>query len=510
MVKRMTLHRKLLTDFAEKGSEDAFRQLVNLYIGMVHSSAVRLVNGDVHRAQDITQTVFADLARHAHTISAEATLGGWLHRRTCHVATNMMRGERRRQNRERQAVEMNALHENPDETLAQIAPVLDEAIEELKTPDREAIMLRFFERCDFRTIGQALGSNEDATQKRVTRALEKLRVLLARRGVVLSGTALALALGSEATHAAPVGLAATISTTALTSAHLGTGLTSTTLKIMAMTKLKMTVIAAVSALILAGGVTTVVVLNHETDYAAEYTPPPHPNMQQILMEAQNDTAAGRYREALAKLVWFQKNALKYDPSMVGVRSSFALMYLGQLAQKYPPAMKKIISMRDEDVKIIRKTNVDLKAAREVFAELASINNSLKEDEKTVECFKWLDSQNPSLAKSVFPFADRALIAAKKYKLYGRYIEPDSAYARMVEVYNVTKKSAASSKNDRMQAIANKMFSNKVATMVGILAMNDRNDDATRIATKAVKELSDPAFLSELEEAKNGVVPPTSP
>ncbi len=112
----MTHHRQLLSDYAEHGSEEAFRELVNLYIGLVHSSASRLTNGDTHRAQDIAQTVFADLARLAPTIPVEAPLGGWLHRRTCHVASTVMRGERRRQNREQQTVEMNALHENPDET----------------------------------------------------------------------------------------------------------------------------------------------------------------------------------------------------------------------------------------------------------------------------------------------------------------------------------------------------------------------------------------------------------
>src|SRR4051812_9897162 len=142
----MTHHRQLLADYAEHGSEEAFRELVTLYIGLVHASAVRLTDGDTHRAQDIAQTVFADLARLARTVSAEATLGGWLHRRTCHVAATLMRSERRRQDRERQAAEVNALHETPDETLAQVAPVLDDAINQLNAHDRDAIMLRFFER----------------------------------------------------------------------------------------------------------------------------------------------------------------------------------------------------------------------------------------------------------------------------------------------------------------------------------------------------------------------------
>ena len=57
------------------------------------SSAVRLMDGDTHRAEDVAQTVFADLARLARNLSKDVLLGGWLHRRTCHVAATILRGE---------------------------------------------------------------------------------------------------------------------------------------------------------------------------------------------------------------------------------------------------------------------------------------------------------------------------------------------------------------------------------------------------------------------------------
>ncbi|HEU0040124.1 MAG TPA: sigma factor, partial [Verrucomicrobiae bacterium] len=104
----MTDGQQLLAQYAESGSETAFRELVTRYVDLVYSAAVRLVNGDTHLAEDVTQTVFADLARLAHALSREVMLGGWLHRHTCFVASKTMRGERRRQARERQAAEMNA------------------------------------------------------------------------------------------------------------------------------------------------------------------------------------------------------------------------------------------------------------------------------------------------------------------------------------------------------------------------------------------------------------------
>src|SRR5438552_6320099 len=110
----MTESRKLLEEYAQTGSEAALGDLVSRYLGLVYSAGLRLVEGDTHRAEDVAQTVFIDLARMARTLPQEVMLGGWLHRHTCFVAANVMRGERRRQARERQAVEMNALPDNSE------------------------------------------------------------------------------------------------------------------------------------------------------------------------------------------------------------------------------------------------------------------------------------------------------------------------------------------------------------------------------------------------------------
>jgi RNA polymerase sigma factor (sigma-70 family) len=106
----MTESQKLLAEYAEHGSEAAFRELVVRYINLVYSTARRLVGGDAHLAEDVAQTVFIGLARKAGTLSKEVMLGGWLHQHTYHVATRAMRTERRRRARERQAVELNAMH----------------------------------------------------------------------------------------------------------------------------------------------------------------------------------------------------------------------------------------------------------------------------------------------------------------------------------------------------------------------------------------------------------------
>jgi hypothetical protein len=76
-----------------------------------------------------------------------------------------------------------------------------------------AIVLRYLEAMEFRQIATALGITEDAAQKRVTRALERLRGFLAPRGIELTGSSLAAALTSEAST--PIGLSAQIANSVL-------------------------------------------------------------------------------------------------------------------------------------------------------------------------------------------------------------------------------------------------------------------------------------------------------
>jgi RNA polymerase sigma factor (sigma-70 family) len=253
---KMTDSQTLLAEYAESSSESAFRELVTRYIGLVYATALRLVEGDTHLAEDVAQTVFVDLARKARGLSRAVMLGGWLHQRTFNVAAPMMRAARRRQAREREAVQMNAMPDDPTADLEQIAPMLDEALTKLGQEDRTAIILRFFERRDFRSIGTALGSNEDAARMRVTRALDKLHLLLKHRGVTLSAAALGAVLSTEAATAPPVGLATSIAGAALAGSAAGGGIMATLLKIGIMTKLKASIIGAV---VITGVATTLVV-----------------------------------------------------------------------------------------------------------------------------------------------------------------------------------------------------------------------------------------------------------
>jgi len=121
---------ELLRAYAQEHSESAFQELVHRYVDLVYSAAIRCVDGDTQLAEDVTQEVFTNLAGKARSLPRSVMLGGWLHRHTCFVAATVMRTERRRQSRARQAFEMNALDDHSEANLAQVAPILDEVATE--------------------------------------------------------------------------------------------------------------------------------------------------------------------------------------------------------------------------------------------------------------------------------------------------------------------------------------------------------------------------------------------
>jgi RNA polymerase sigma factor (sigma-70 family) len=257
----MTDDGQLLVRFTTERSDDAFRELVARHIDLVYSAAIRLAGGDAHLAQDITQTVFVDLARKAPGLPRDVVLAGWLYRHACFTASKAVRTERRRQARELTAMEMNAPTDQADANWEQIAPQLEEAMNRLAAQDRDAIVLRFFKRHDLRQVGEVLGISEDAAQKRISRALEKLRAILGQRGLTLSAAGLAAVLTAEAVTAAPAGLALSIAAASITVA--GSGIT--LIKLLTMTKLK----TALATALLAAAVTVPLLQNKSVNQLRE-------------------------------------------------------------------------------------------------------------------------------------------------------------------------------------------------------------------------------------------------
>lgn len=235
----------LLSRYAAAHDERAFRALVQRYLNLVYSVALRQVGGDAHLAQDVAQRVFADLARKAPALANRATLGGWLHRAAQFAASDLVRAERARRVREQEAELMQELSRDPNAADGgKLRPMLDVVINELGENERDAVVLRFFEARSFAEIGATLRVTEDAARMRVERALEKLRTALARRGVTSTGAALAVVLANQVNIAAPAGLAASVTGAAMTGSAAATSVTAI---FMDMTKVQIGIASAFAA-----------------------------------------------------------------------------------------------------------------------------------------------------------------------------------------------------------------------------------------------------------------------
>jgi RNA polymerase sigma factor (sigma-70 family) len=243
---------QLLRAYAERGAEAAFAEIVARHTDLVYSAAVRQVYSP-DLARDVTQSVFTDLARKAREVSfklsPEASLVGWLYRGTQFAARDLYRNETRRTQRERQAMEqVHPASETPPDW-EQLRPALDDAMSELDDNDRDAVLLRYFKNHDLRTVGATLGISDDAAQKRVSRAVERLREFFAKRGVTVGASGLAVVISANAVQAAPIGLAVTISTAAvLTGTTLAATATATATKAIAMTALQKTIVTTIAVL----------------------------------------------------------------------------------------------------------------------------------------------------------------------------------------------------------------------------------------------------------------------
>ena len=543
---------ELLRQYATGRSNEAFAALVARHVDVVYSAALRQVHNP-HWAQEVTQRVFILLAQKARWMGKNTILTGWLYRSTRYVASEVMRSENRRRIREQEA--MQTLDEPADNSpWTEIAPLLDEAMARLNGPDRNALLLRYFKNRNLKELGEALGIKEDAAQKRVARALEKLRRFFAQRGVTVSAVGLSTAMTAFAVKAAPAGPTSSIVMAATTSA---TGLTLFTLilgalEFMSTAKKAALVAAAVVAMMtptamqwhaarqlrsenqtlrqenqrLAGREQELTEragtqqLRPDTAEAPKETGSSRPGNRSPAQRPSQGSAAGtpasdettgqtdpmarmtharelkmqgRYAEALQEYLWCFDEGERKNRGFSGVRVSFLLAEIADLAKQFPPAREALVIRRDAAEARVRSGSSDGLA---VF-ELAYLNTHLNEADRNLALFDQLPADSPvrgNLVKAV----SRQFLAAQRYQDIVAATEPEAEFLQKVSTVVTVGSTSTNWQTSPLFREANqRMVLQAGSNGVEALAGAGQTDRAIALADKVLQADGSSAALAQL-------------
>lgn len=255
---------ELLAEIAFSKSHVAFQELVRRHGGMVIAVCRRMLD-DVHDADDAAQAVFLVLWQQVGKLRGRASVAGWLH----HVARNVCRNAKRtrsvRQQREREAAEMNTNTAKEIDVWHDIKELLDEELNRLPEKYRLPIILFHLEGRSLEEIAVLLATKASTIGTRLSRARELLASRLVRRGVAVSGSVLSTTLANNA--GAAIVPATFASTTVQAASLLATGklaaggalsatsaaLAKGTIRTMSLTKLKLVAFATLAVVAVVSG-----------------------------------------------------------------------------------------------------------------------------------------------------------------------------------------------------------------------------------------------------------------
>jgi RNA polymerase sigma factor (sigma-70 family) len=191
---------ELLAAYGHRRSEEAFARLVARYADLVFHTAYRRARGDRQLAEDVTQAVFIVLARSAATLKPTGSLAAWLHKTALYATNTALRAEGRRRRHERAAAR-DARVATRGDSVSNAGPteLVEQELHRLPAADRQVLAMHYLEGRTTAQTAEMLAVSVEAARKRVSRALQRLRERLMRRGVVVSSAGIASAVGAITT-----------------------------------------------------------------------------------------------------------------------------------------------------------------------------------------------------------------------------------------------------------------------------------------------------------------------
>jgi RNA polymerase sigma factor (sigma-70 family) len=189
-----------------QGDVRAYDCIVRRYAPLVHARCRRALGGS--DADDATQAVFLVLARKGGQAAASPVLAAWLYRVADLVIANAWRDRRRRHHAERSLPPpaMATEAEPAEEPMDSIRTQLDACLADLPARERETVLLHHLAGHSLAEVATLTGSPVSTVKYRLSRGLERLRALLARRGVTVGALAILACLQAEARAEVPAEL----------------------------------------------------------------------------------------------------------------------------------------------------------------------------------------------------------------------------------------------------------------------------------------------------------------
>jgi hypothetical protein len=235
-----------------------------------------------------------------------------------------------------------------------------------------------------------------------------------------------------------------------------------------------------------------------------WTPSDNPNLLEILKSAVSDTRDGYHDQALTKFLWFHHNALRHNSAFVGVRLSYALNCWRELASVYAPARVAFIRTRDETEAAFRNDP----SSFDLFHDLAALNEQLGDGARTTDLFVDIARDDHAAAKRLYLVAESHLIAAGRYEVCGPFLDAPFRMQVAADSYEVMKNLEESRQADERSPprLARTFYAHKVATLIGLLALNHRTEEADGIRAQALTVVDDEEFRELLGAAMTGHFP----
>jgi RNA polymerase sigma factor (sigma-70 family) len=183
-----TPDRELLRRFCGQRDEAAFAEVVRRHGPMLLRVCRRVLHGGPD-AEDICQATFLLLAQKAASLRRHDSIAGWLFQVAYRLSLKARTAAARRARREARARPAPRPDPVAELTARELQAVLDEELSRLPEKYRAPILLCCLEGRSRDEAARCLGWSLAAVKDRLERGRERLRVRLARRGVLL-GTAL--------------------------------------------------------------------------------------------------------------------------------------------------------------------------------------------------------------------------------------------------------------------------------------------------------------------------------